>query len=157
MKHSVCFIGHRKISGADKLRVRLKCILSELIERGTVNFIFGDHSEFNDLCYKEVTDLKEKHPQIKRIKFRKDYEDADDYTMKFLLSGYEENICPKGIGNAGRSSYVERNRAMINESDVCIFYYDENNLQRTAKSGTAIAFRYAKERQKMIINCFDYK
>ena len=166
MENSVCFIGHRKINDTPELRERLQSILQELIKNGTTNFIFGDHSAFDSLCYELVTELKEKYPAIKRINFRKDYEDTDDYTMQFLISGYEESICPKGVGNAGRASYVERNQAMIRESDVCIFYYDENYLpsrRRNSrrdlfdyqpKSGTALAFQYAKSKKKTIINCF---
>ncbi len=164
MEHSVCFIGHRKINDTPELRERLQSILFDLIKSGTVNFIFGDHSKFNDLCYDLVTKLKEKYPQIKRIHFRKDYEDTDDYTMQFLLAGYEESICPKGVGNAGRASYVERNQAMIRESEICIFYYDENAVpfrekcannylsDHHAKSGTAIAYTYAVQRGKRICN-----
>lgn len=166
MEHSVCFIGHRKINDTAELRERLQSILLDLVENGTVNFIFGDHSTFDSLCYELVTELKEKYPEIKRINFRKDYEDTDDYTMQFLIKGYEESICPKGVGTAGRASYVERNQAMIRESDVCIFYYDENYRparRRTTrhdltdyqpKSGTALAFQYAKTKKKTIINCF---
>lgn len=166
MESSVCFIGHRKICDTPELRKRISEILSELIESGTVNFIFGDKSEFDSLCYKAVTELKETHPEIKRIKFRKDYENADGYTMQFLLSGYEENICPENVGKAGRASYVERNRAMICESDVCVFYYDENYLPSRRKSGkhdisdyqpksgTALAYDFAKSKKKKIINCF---
>lgn len=168
MEHSVCFIGHRKINNTPELRERLQIILQELIDTGTTNFIFGDHSAFDDLCYDLVTELKERYPAIKRINFRKDYEDTDDYTMQFLISGYEESICPKGVGNAGRASYVERNQAMIRESDVCIFYYDENYLpsrRKTSrrdlfdyqpKSGTAVAYAYAESKKKKIINCFIY-
>ena len=166
MEHSVCFIGHRKIKDTPELRERLRDILAGLIESGTVNFIFGDHSAFDSLCYELVTELKEKHPEIKRINFRKDYEDADEYTMRFLIGGYEESVCPKGVGGAGRASYVERNRAMIRESDICIFYYDESYLpsRRKAsrhepcdyqpKSGTALAYTYAKSKKKTVINCF---
>ena len=166
MEHSACFIGHRIINDTPELRKRLRSILSELIEGGTTAFIFGDHSEFDSLCYDLVTELKEKNPAIKRINFRKDYEDTDDYAMQFLIKGYEESICPKGVGNAGRASYVERNQAMIRESDVCIFYYDENYLparRRNSrhdltdyqpKSGTATAYNYAKRKDKIIINCF---
>ncbi len=161
-----CFIGHRKISDTPELRVRLQGILQELINNGTTKFIFGDRSAFNSLCYELVTELKEKHPEIKRINFRTDYEDTDDYTMQFLIKGYEESICPKGVGGAGRASYVERNRAMIRESDICIFYYDENYRparRRTSrhdicdyqpKSGTAIAYTYAESQKKTVINCF---
>ena len=162
MEHSVCFIGHRKINDTPELRERLRGILLDLIENGTVNFIFGDHSAFDDLCYELVTELKEKHPEIKRINFRKDYEDTNDYTMQFLIVGYEESICPKGVGSAGRASYVERNQAMIRESDVCIFYYDENYLPARRKSSrqdltdyqpkssTAAAYDYALKKKKQI-------
>ena len=85
LEHSVCFIGHRKIEDTPELRERLQKILLNLIETGTVNFIFGDHSAFDDLCYELVTELKEKYPEIKRINFRKDYEDTNDYTMQFLI------------------------------------------------------------------------
>ena len=166
MEHSVCFIGHRKISDTPELRERLLSILSELIKSGTVNFIFGDHSEFIDLCYNTVTRLKEKYPAIRRIKFRKDYGDTDSYKMKFIMCGYEESYCPSGVDRAGRASYVERNQAMIEESDVCVFYYDKNYrperrknrcseiCDRRSESGTAIAFKFAVKRNKTIINCF---
>lgn len=161
---SICFIGHRKIEDTPELRERLNNILSELIENGTINFIFGDNSAFNDLCYELVTELKEKHPEIRRIHFRKDYEDADDYTMQFLLSGYEESICPKGVGSAGKAGYVERNQAMICESDICIFYYNKQYLpskrkygkdsvtDRQVNSGTAVAYAYAVKKKKRIFN-----
>lgn len=164
MENSVCFIGHRKINDTPELRKRLQGILLDLVEKGTVNFIFGDHSAFNGLCYDLVTELKEKYPQIKRIHFRKDYENADDYTMQFLISGFEESICPRGVGNAGRAGYIERNQAMIKESNICIFYYDENYLpprrkqdkkcltDYQPKSGTAIAYAYAVRKKKTVYN-----
>lgn len=166
MDNSVCFIGHRKIDETPELRERVKNILQNLIESGTKNFIFGDHSEFNSLCYELVTKLKEKHPEIKRIHFRKDYEDTDDYTMQFLITGFEESICPKGVGSAGNAGYIERNEAMIKQSDVCVFYYCENYLpprrkkskrdltDYQPKSGTALAYAYAKRKNKKVLNCF---
>ena len=165
MNHSVCFIGHRKINDTSELRERLQRMIKKLIDNETVNFIFGDHSAFNDLCYETVTKLKKEYPAIRRISFRRNYEDADDYTMRFLMKGYEESICPKRVGNAGRTSYVERNRAMIQESDVCVFYYDESYLppRRTygkdqtdyqPKSGTALAYAYAVHKKKQIYNLF---
>lgn len=162
MEHSACFIGHRIINDTPELRKRLRSILSELIEGGTTAFIFGDHSEFDSLCYDLVTELKVKNPAIKRINFRKDYENTDDYTMRFLIAGYEESICPKGVGDAGKASYIERNRAMILESDICVFYYDKNyrpapknagEHRPYPQSGTAAAFHFAEQKKKKIINC----
>ncbi len=167
MNDSVCFIGHRKINNTPILRERLQKVLQELIKSGTVNFIFGDHSEFDSLCYEFVTRLKEKYPEIRRIKFRKDYENTDDYTMQFLITGYEESVCPKGVGSGGKSSYVQRNFAMIRESNICVFYYDENYkperrkhsacdlYEYQPKSGTAIAYAYAISKKKKICNLFE--
>ena len=150
-----CFIGHRKIKDTPELRERMRSLLIFLTENGTVRFIFGDHSEFDRLCYKLVTELKEKHPEIKRIHFRKDYEDTDGYTLGFLISGYEESICPKGVGRAGRASYIERNQAMIRESDICIFYYHENAYpDRMKKSGTAVSYAQAVQMKKTVYNLF---
>ncbi len=167
MEKSCCFIGHREIPDTHELRERLQNILIELIENGTVNFLFGDHSAFDDLCYKSVTSLKEKYPAIRRIHFRRNYENTNDYTMQFLLVGYEDSICPEGVGKAGVAGYLERNQAMISESQVCIFYYDENYLpprRKTSKrnvsdyqpkSGTRLAFEYAQKSNKTIINLLD--
>ena len=46
-----CFIGHRKIKVTKELRERVRKIILNLIKSGTVNFIFGDHSAFDSLCY----------------------------------------------------------------------------------------------------------
>lgn len=58
---------------------------------------------------------------------------------------------------------MERNQEMINKSDFCVVYYDENytpprrnskeNLSGyQPKSGTAIAYNYAVKNKKEIIN-----
>ena len=164
---SVCFIGHRKIKNTPELRNRLNSILKELIVHGTVNFIFGDNSAFNDLCYETVTELKKNHSEIRRISFRRTYDEANDYTMRFLSEGYEASFCPNGVSKAGKAGYEKRNQAMISESEICIFYYDENYLPDRRKnnkrdltyyqpkSGTAIAYAYAVQKQKRIYNLFN--
>ena len=118
-----CFIGHRKIKHKKELASRLRDSICYLLEQGVAIFLFGDHSEFNTLCYKVVSELREVYPQIRRIHYRTDYPDADAYTMQFLLDGYEDSICPDGVAAAGKAAYVERNQAMILASDFCVFYY----------------------------------
>ena len=73
---------------------------------------------------------------------------------------------PKVVNASGKASYIERNQAMIDDSDICIFYYDENyipkqkrisnksivGLYTSKNSGTAIAYRYATQKAKHIIN-----
>ena len=137
--------------------------ITEQIEKGIVNFIFGDHSQFNALCYDMVTELQAQYPMIRRIHYRTNYEECDDRTMQYLISGYEQSLCPSGIGKAGRASYAKRNEAMINASDVCVFYYDEiyvpcraknSPFARQSKSGTAVAYAYALRKKKQIYNLF---
>lgn len=48
-----CFIGHRKIEKTPSLEEELRRVLSGLAENGVNIFIFGDHSDFNTLCYNE--------------------------------------------------------------------------------------------------------
>ena len=91
-----CFIGHRRIKHKKELASRLRDNICYLLEQGVATFLFGDHSEFNTLCYEVVSELREVYPKIRRIHYRTDYPDADAYTMQFLLDGYEDSICPDG-------------------------------------------------------------
>lgn len=116
---------------------------------------------------KTVTALKEKYPHIKRIYVRAAYPQISDEYKEYILESYEETYFPEKIQGAGKASYVERNQEMINKSDFCIVYYDENyipplrkNSRRAmndshSKSGTAIAYNYAKRKEKKIFNVFD--
>ena len=61
---------------------------------------------------------------------------------------------------AGKASYVERNQAMIDNSDYCVFYYDSSYQPKPKKndyqpkSGTAIIYAYAQQKKKNIVNLF---
>ena len=107
---------------------KLKGLIFGLIEQGVTQFLFGDHSEFNDLCYEIVTKLKKANPNIRRIHFRTDYPEADEYTKGLLTIGYEESVFASEIALSGKAVYVERNRAMIKASDICVFYCNKVNL-----------------------------
>ena len=114
--------------------------------------------------YEIVTELKEKHPHIKRVYVRAEYPFIDESYRNYILESYEDTYYPERMENAGRASYVERNQEMINQSDVCVVYYDENyapprrrNSRRDLadyqpKSGTKIAYDYAVRKGKTIIN-----
>ena len=161
-----CFIGHRKMEQTEEIEKLLRDTIYSLLWQGVNHFIFGDHSDFDSLCYELVTELKNEFPQIRRTHYRTDYPDADDYTMQFLLDGYEDSICPVGVAGAGRAAYVKRNQAMIQNSDICVFYFDEmyqpsrRKQSKTSlsdyqpKSGTRLAFDYAKAQGKRVINLY---
>jgi len=179
-KHKVCsFFGHRKIEITEELKQKVKEIIEDLIvNHNVLTFLFGSRSDFDYLCHLVVTELKEKYPNIKRIAYtcrsetctleseRAHWEEVYSYFRKekVTLLGVEEEVEHKTKYTSGRASYVERNQAMINDSDYCIFYYDENyqpEMRKYSKrsigyyqpkSGTALAYAYAKQKRKTLIN-----
>ena len=151
--YTCCFFGHRKINETELLRNKLYNIIESLIINEKVNiFLFGSKSEFDALCLKTVTELKEKYPHIKRIYVRAEYTNIDDSYKVYLLESYDDTYFPEKIIGAGKAVYVERNCEMINKSRFCIFYYDEQNTPTTRKSGIKIALDYALKKGKQIIN-----
>ena len=165
--YTACFFGHRKIDKTPELIERLTKAIEVLItEKGVNVFYFGSKSEFDDLCHKVVTELKEKYPHIKRIYVRSAFQHIPDWYENGLLQYYEDTYFPEYMENAGKASYVERNQEMINKSDYCFVYYDENYLPPRRKnsrrditgyqpkSGTAVAYDYAVKKKKEIINVY---
>ena len=151
----------------EELRSALRALLLELIRAGATEFAFGDHSQFNDLCYDAVTALREEYPQLRRVKYRTGDPELSDYAKRFFLDGYEDSICPAGAAAAGRAAYIQRNEAMIRDSDVCVFYYDpvySPPRRRASKhsvtdyqpqSGTAVAYAYAVKQGKRVVNLWE--
>lgn len=184
-KHKTCsFFGHRKIEITEELKQKLREIVENLIIYHNVRtFLFGSRSDFDSLCHLNVTQLKEKYPDIKRVAYtcrhetcvleseRQHWEEIFSHFKKqeVNLLSVEEEFEHKTKYTSGRASYVERNHAMINDSDYCIFYYDEsyqpekrlysrrNACYYQPKSGTKLSYEYAKQKRKFIINLIDAK
>lgn len=169
----VCsFFGHRKIEKTPELREKLITTVRWLItEKGVCKFLFGDKSSFDDFCQEVVKELMGEYPHIKRVYVRTTYPELGEPYIGYILRDFEDTYMPERIENAGVARYVERNQEMINASDYCIFYYDENYQpprrkysKRSVgdyqpKSGTKVAFDYANQRKKggkdlTIINLF---
>lgn len=179
-----CFIGHRNTSVSDVMLIDLKKTIEDLIVHHNVHsFLFGSRSNFDSLCYDIVTELKVKYPSIKRINYTCKSEacilesERKDWEKKYLqitkkeihLQGFEEEVEHKNKYTSGRASYVTRNYAMIDDSTYCIFYYDKEYLPEMRKyskrdigyyqpkSGTALAYIYAMQKKKIIINVANKK
>lgn len=180
--YKVCFIGHRKVEEREKVFERVKEVVKRLIEdAGVREFLFGSRSEFDVICHSVVTGFIEKVSGIKRINYtcksewfiheseREKIEKVYSSSLhkEVHLCGYEEEVHHKTKYVAGIASYVERNRAMIDDSDICVFYYNESYTPSPRrhskkelfpylpKSGTRLAYDYAKRKQKKIINVFN--
>lgn len=159
-----CFIGDTEIKESPELTEKLTQTLYELIRQGVTDFLFGDYSDFTALCYATVTELKQKYPQLRRIHYRTAYKELNNSVIEYSITEYEDNICPKSITTIGKEAYAERNRAMIHDSDICVFYYDEQYqpscykqsncslLNYLPKNTTQQAFEYAVKCNKRIFN-----
>ena len=164
-KKACCVFGHRKVTGKEKLKQRLDKIFESLIVNDKVDtFYLGSRSEFDSLCREVLAYKKEKYGHIKRIYVRAEYPDISENYKNYLLESCEETYFPTKARNAGKAVYVERNHEMINNSDICIIYYkvgllppEKKKGKKTLisyqqKSGTEIAYKYAIQKNKIIIN-----
>ena len=155
MDKSCCFIGHRKIEEKEIAHALLKKEIELLLEKGVTTFYFGSMSDFDDLSWNVVSELKNKNPLIKRIYVRSSFQFIDKAYEEYLLKSFEETYFPNQLENAGRCSYVERNYEMIDKSRYCVFYYNKDYTPlEYRKSGTKIAHEYAVKKQKEIINIY---
>ena len=175
-KHKTCcFIGHRQVILTLEELNNLKSVIENLIlKENVLEFYFGSNSQFNNICHNLLTELKEKYPKV----IRKFFNCKSEYcVLKSERGKLEErasiilNKDIKFLGMEGDvnfdkkfkttlNSYIVRNQAMIDSSDYCIFYYNENYVPTTKKqsqskiSGTKLAYEYAVRKNKQIINVF---
>lgn len=152
LENTCCFIGHREINMTDELKEKLRMVIKRLITEESVDtFLFGSKSQFDDLCWDIVTEIKKKYSHIKRIFVRAEYPYIDESYKAYLLECYEDTYFPKAVLGAGKASYVKRNCEMIDNSRFCIVYYKEDYTPKGRKSGTKIALDYAEKKKKTII------
>lgn len=149
----VAVIGHRKINKSQDLIDRLTKIFVELIENeGADTFLFGSKSQFDDLCYDIVTELRYKYTFIQRVWVRAEYRYFGKDYLKGVLTLYEDTVFPTKVCGAGKLVYIMRNETLVTMCDVLIVYLDLEYKHKTAKSGTKMAVDYAQKRSKRIIN-----
>ena len=160
------FFGHRDTPQTEELKQKVKETVERLIvEEGVDTFLFGSRSSFNELCHIVVAELKVKHPHIRRIAYLCRHEAAclvgEGAKMKQQikqLTGRDEYVNEyEGIkksdrvNSAGRVSYVERNQWMVDESDITFIHIDKGYCIKNKNSGTALIYRYAKSRKRIIV------
>ena len=149
-------IGHREIKISNELKENIKETIIWLIcEVGVEKFLFGSKSKFADLCYEIVSSIKQTNEKVKRVYVRAEYPYINREYEEYLLSCYEESFYYDKKLMSSKFNYIKRDEIMINQSDLCLFYYDPNYIpMRKTKSGTALAYQYAIKKEKQIINTF---
>lgn len=156
---TIGLIGHREIEEKEAVKEALTAVIEKLITKDEpLEFLFGSVSDFDDICYETVTELKNKYYYIKtniwRTYVRAEFENIPNWYQKYLEELYEESFFPYEVHNAGKAAYVKRNRVIVDMSDLLLVYYNKDYAPKNRNSGTAIALKYAHSKKKRIINIF---
>lgn len=143
MEQKICsFFGHRSVEKTEELCAITTIEILKAISLGYRIFYFGGFGDFDELCYKIVTKIKEESPdlEIKRVycvpqekDLRKPKVDRDKYEdIIYLMPSFE----------GWYKSIYYRNCAMIDASDSVIFYAEQR-----ANSGAYKAYKYAQRKK----------
>ena len=106
----------------------------------------------DDLCYKVVSELKKTYTNIKRFFCVWDQRHLKKQKRPNWLKNeeYEEFILLDFKIDLWYLRIYYRNRAIIDNSDIVLFYVKNNE-----KSGAYKAYKYAKQKKKNIINMYE--
>lgn len=160
MGKSCAIFRHREIKVDKNLLLKLRDYIELLvIKEDITTFIFGSKSMFYEYCWVAINILKNKYPYLKRIVLDCQHEhslkleDIDSFENQIY---YDEVLKSNRSINAGKYTYINRNYEMIDMSDVVLFYYNKEYVpKRNTRSGTSLAYQYAKQKNKRIYNLFN--
>lgn len=151
IKYKICsFFGHSEISITDDLKMRVRNKIENMIVKDNYGiFYFGGFSMFDELCYKIVSELKNKYPHLKRVFCLADPRHINVLKRPKWLreEEYEEYIYIDLKFDWYYTRIYYRNVEMINESDFVIFYFTN-----TKNSGAYKAYKYAIKKKKHCLN-----
>ncbi len=148
-----------------------------ITEENVTRFLFEPKSNFGHICFYVVTKLKKDYPYIQRICYtsknefcvlensnniKQYYSNSTNNT--FSTISYDNEIHYENKYFTDNFSHLERNCKMIDESDICLFYYNENNLntkfnyykkiqtKNFSNINLVYSYKYASRNKKTIIN-----
>ncbi len=126
--------------------------------------MFGSNGQFNNLAFDVLKKLRgRKIYDIVMVNYLRKGEvgwtHVDEEAFRSVGANvkinryYDEIIEDDKVMNVGiRRSYVVRNQKMIDDSDICLFYYDPHyEVSVGGNSGTRMAYEYAMSQNKKII------
>ncbi len=148
-----CF-GHFDVEITDELKRRTENEIMKAIQDSFRVFLFGGRSDFDDLVYDIVTEIKtrEQISEIKRVFCFPLYKQLRKPPYWFQRKEYEALECPTKDFDWWYTSIYYRNCAMIDQSDLVLFYAEPRE-----NSGAYKTYKYAVKKHKDIINFAERK
>ena len=150
-----CFTGHRKIpcEKYEFLRQRISEEIDRAYEKGYRRFLCGGALGFDTMCAEAVIEKKKTHPEallvlvIPCIGQYEGWSANDKATYDRIYAECDECYCMSELYTEG-CMHV-RNRAMVDDSSLCIAYLEHDS------GGTAYTYNYAKKNELVVINLAD--
>ena len=147
------FFGHRDVEITKFLYENTKAEILKIIKLGCKAFYFGGFGDFDELCYRIVTEIKTQKPDlnIERVFCVPQERFLRKNAPYFKRENYERVIYIEPSFDGWYKSIYFRNCAMIDVSDFVVFYAQERE-----NSGAYKALKYAKRnKNKKIINLYN--
>lgn len=149
---TVCFTGHRIIPNSEKeiISKKLEDVLNKLINKGYKNFIAGGALGFDTLAAEKVIKLRGIYPDIRLtlalpcINQTKGWKFFDKIKYEGIKNKADNVVYTSEKYDKG--CMFKRNRYMVDQSSVCIFYLTKET------GGTAYTVKYAKQNDIEVIS-----
>lgn len=132
------FFGHSKVNGdiSEKLTEAIRTVIEK---HGVTTFWCGGYGEFDAMAARTAYKLKSEYPYIKVILIRAYMPRKNDFIPEY----YDETLYPDGLEIVPyRFAISHRNRWMVKNSDVVIFYITHQY------GGAYAAYQYANKNKK---------
>ncbi len=143
----VSFCGHADSVLTSNEEITLKNELVKIIKNNPdCTFYLGGYGNFDNVCFKILTQLKLHHPKIKRILVIPYLSNSD--TLKDTFKNYDETIYPPIENTPPKYAILKRNRWIIENSNYLICYISHTF------GGAYKTYKYAKNKNIEILNIY---
>lgn len=139
-----CGFGHRNVF--ENIVDRLDSVVEAVIQQGCDVFYSGAMGDFDSLFSSTVRKAKKKHPHIKLICLKPYFTNDINTDRDYYNAMYDDVIIPPEIiGAHYKAAIKERNRWIIDNSDVVLVYFVRDY------GGAFDAMKYALKKKKYVI------
>ena len=137
-----CFFLDVKIKDISHCYKLLYALIDEMIAKKYTRFLLADDSEFGAMAIEVFEIFKDKYSQIERVLVQSE-KFYDLYYVKYF-ERFFDSLLFKNL----RLTPFEQYKNMIDNSSICVVYFDENVPSIDIKK----AVQYAKEHGKKVLN-----
>ena len=146
---TVCFFGHRVIDNFRLVEDEVESVIADVVNKHEfVEFLIGREGDFDQIVTSAVLRYKKTHDTSCALTWVMPYMKADYLRNQDNYDSYYDSIeiCEQSAQAHPKAAIQIRNRAMIDRSDLCVFYV-------TKKTGGAYqSFKYAEKNGARVIN-----